>query len=473
MSLAILRKFYDGIERDWDLDLNEIKNLIAEGKLTPYHINSLFEYSASFGRLELLKSLLEKGLYPTAENHSPKSTPIECAARDGHLKVVEFLLADKRMSLHHNCCPYSSWFIQAILGALKEAAAHGYFEIVKLFMADEKMADYHLSDALTVAAESGHAKIVELLLADKRVDPTYENNKALIYAIANGHFNSYGHFEIVKLLLKDGIVNPAADNNRAFTMASSQGHFEIVMLLLADKRVDPTSDENSDAIKRASSDYYSHTVNLLLATAIERNLDVNAMLKVVQNKQEIFGTEDDAEIIKNIIAEKDAILRDAQRRVDNYAQIQEAKKKHYPLKDILVDRVVANNLLAGLQVADTIGGPTLLADTPNGRLALPKELVVRISQEVVPEVKITPEAVNILSDKKQLVLLAETNSPTKVVIRAEERKKLFEKIISTKEVSSPLSWGGIIGKPPAADKKYTNKVVEQAIEDRVNRELRK
>lgn len=43
------------------------------------------------------------------------------------------------------------------------------------------------NEAFRAAAENGNARAVELLLADKRVDPTAQNNFAIVMASWNGH----------------------------------------------------------------------------------------------------------------------------------------------------------------------------------------------------------------------------------------------------------------------------------------------
>ena len=49
-----------------------------------------------------------------------------------------------------------------------------------------------------------------------------------------------GNLEVVKLLLTDNRVDPSDDDNLAIIWAASRGHHEVVKTLLADNRVDPS-----------------------------------------------------------------------------------------------------------------------------------------------------------------------------------------------------------------------------------------
>jgi hypothetical protein len=63
----------------------------------------------------------------------------------------------------------------------------------------------------------GYFEIVKLLLAEERVDPPTNEN----YAIQNASEN--GHLEIVKLLLADECVDPAANDITPFRMKANMG----------------------------------------------------------------------------------------------------------------------------------------------------------------------------------------------------------------------------------------------------------
>lgn len=103
----------------------------------------------------------------------------------------------------------------------------------RLLLADPRVDPSSQDNAAIILASSkGHSEIVQLLLADDRVDPSARNNAAIKWTSFNGHT------EIIRLLLADDRVDPSARNNAAIRWASSYGHTEIVQLLLADPRVD-------------------------------------------------------------------------------------------------------------------------------------------------------------------------------------------------------------------------------------------
>ncbi len=60
------------------------------------------------------------------------------------------------------------------------------------------------------------------MLLDDRVDPSAQDNQALIDAA------KYGHLEIVKLLLSDDRVDPSVQNNQAFISAALVAHSEVL-----------------------------------------------------------------------------------------------------------------------------------------------------------------------------------------------------------------------------------------------------
>jgi hypothetical protein len=112
---------------------------------------------------------------------------------------------------------------------------------------------------LLTACENDKSEIVRLLLVRPEVDPSAQNNEAIIWASRNGHT------EVVRLLLAHPKVDLSADDNEAIRLASYYGHTtEVVRLLLADPKVDP-SDWDNYAIGQASYYGYIEVVRLLLA----------------------------------------------------------------------------------------------------------------------------------------------------------------------------------------------------------------
>jgi len=115
--------------------------------------------------------------------------------------------------------------------------SRGLIEYIKVLLEDkrkEKIIDPSADNnkAIISASKNGHTLAVKLLLTDPRVNPSARDNEAIRMASINGQI------DVVKLLLIDKRVNPSARNNEAFRLAFKNEHLEIVELLLNDKRVD-------------------------------------------------------------------------------------------------------------------------------------------------------------------------------------------------------------------------------------------
>eukprot|EP01102_Stenamoeba_stenopodia_P009497 TRINITY_DN2805_c0_g1_i1.p1 TRINITY_DN2805_c0_g1~~TRINITY_DN2805_c0_g1_i1.p1 ORF type:complete len:130 (-),score=35.18 TRINITY_DN2805_c0_g1_i1:41-430(-) len=63
-----------------------LASLVDETNFTPLHA------AAMFGRTEVVKYLLERGLSPLAQTKTPLYTPVHSAAYGGHLETVRVLV---------------------------------------------------------------------------------------------------------------------------------------------------------------------------------------------------------------------------------------------------------------------------------------------------------------------------------------------------------------------------------------------
>lgn len=117
------------------------------------------------------------------------------AAENGDLKTVDKLLNKNRVS-------------QDIISlyAFHWACRNGHIEVVKRLMADPLFSPERKStfDSFLFACRNGHIKVVQHLLND--VDPTTDNNLAIIWA------GDFGHHDIVLLLMADKRVNPSGED---------------------------------------------------------------------------------------------------------------------------------------------------------------------------------------------------------------------------------------------------------------------
>lgn len=183
--------------------------------------------AASIGDLDLVRSLLEKGIGVDSWDDSLKRTALQHAAIKGHREVVELLLTKGARIDAKEDWPGGT--------ALHYASEYGHKEVAELLIA--KGADmnaergYPAGDTpLHSAAKAGHKDIVELLIT-KGSGLTTENNegKTPLHVAVQG-----GHEEVVKLLISKGAdVNAKANRrNSPLHIATAEGHRKIVELLI-------------------------------------------------------------------------------------------------------------------------------------------------------------------------------------------------------------------------------------------------
>lgn len=94
----------------------------------------------------------------------------------------------------------------------------------------------HNSSSLLDACTNGEIEDVKAFLADPDIDPSDDDNWAIIVS------SHCGYIDIVRLLLDDPRVDPSARNNLAINRASDKAHSDnvyndIIDLLILDDRV--------------------------------------------------------------------------------------------------------------------------------------------------------------------------------------------------------------------------------------------
>ena len=214
-----------------------------------------------FGLHNAVNDLLLDGAEPDFRD-STKGTPLLYSARNGHLEVVERLLAAKA---DVNAAPTSS----SGQTALQAAAARGHLEVVERLLtanADVNAAPATESGrtALQAAAEGGHLEVVERLLAANADVNADQADDMALQAAAVG-----GYLEVVeRLLAANADVNaPSVDFGRtALQAAAYGGHLEIVEQLLAanaDVNAAPAPYDGRTALHAAAEGGHVEIVEML------------------------------------------------------------------------------------------------------------------------------------------------------------------------------------------------------------------
>ena len=246
-----------------------LKSLIKDPRVNPaFNDNQAIKFASDHGYDEIVEILLTN---PKVGPHAQDNYSIRYASGNGHDKVVALLLKDPRVdpTVQNN-------------NALKCAARNGHTEVVKLLLQDSRVdPNSAQNNPLKLAAENNQINMVMLLLSDPRVVP---DDFIFRWAIDKGHSNVVskileslspeinaalvtslykGYTEIVKLLLADERVDPTWNDNKAIRVASKKGYTEIVKRLLSDSRVNPEAFDN-EAIKSAYKNNHIEVIKLLI-----------------------------------------------------------------------------------------------------------------------------------------------------------------------------------------------------------------
>jgi ankyrin repeat protein len=163
-------------------------------------------------------------------------TPLSWAAENGHLRVVEQLLATRQVEADSEDGRHKSPLIWAAKG--------GHVAIVRLLL--DEGADFSLKadnerTPLSYAAENGHIEIVELLL-DRGADIEFGDESRRAYdKTPLSYAANQGHMAIVELLLDKGAEKNTDFANvygRALLVWASFGGHKAVFQLLFDRVAD-------------------------------------------------------------------------------------------------------------------------------------------------------------------------------------------------------------------------------------------
>ncbi|APR98870.1 ankyrin repeat domain-containing protein [Wolbachia endosymbiont of Folsomia candida] len=222
-------------------------------------------------------------------------TYLHRAARHGHEKIVELLLAkeaDEKIPQYFAFLNFASLNIVNINGstALHVAAENGHEKVVELLLAkgaDFNVANMNGSGALHVAARHGHEKVVELLLAKEADFNAVDNDEHTPLHLAAEN----GYTKVVELLLKNGAKHDEKDNNKCtpLYLAARYGHEKVVELLLAKGAdLNVANINKSTALHYAAYNGHVKVVKLLLEKGADiflRNYYVETPRDLATNKE--------------------------------------------------------------------------------------------------------------------------------------------------------------------------------------------
>ena len=213
-----------------------IKNVKFQSFAKP---NDKVKYAMLTGDLELVKKALES---PGVDHDDIYSSPLGIAAYFGLLDFLMLLVND-----------YGVDISAGDNEALHLASEWGDIDMIEYILSLSNFNLVNCSEALATATIYERTDAVRYILYDLKVDPSYNENEALMYAAENGNV------ELLMLLLADPRVDPSDQNYRAIRDAAKNKHTNILKLLLADERINVESlDERAinDLVRRVIEIYH-------------------------------------------------------------------------------------------------------------------------------------------------------------------------------------------------------------------------
>jgi len=221
-----------GIDKDdlltkekWDLKVAAEKKAAEQAAAEKAAAEKALVGAAADGNVAMVMALVTGG----AKRSETLVSVLVCAASNGHLEIVRFLLHEHLVLI---CAAVNEKNNEGHT-ALVEAAFNGHLEVVRFLLqsgaaVNEK--DNEGDTALVCAASDGHLEVVRFLLQSGAAvnEKDIEGNTALFCAASDGHL------EVVRFLLQSGAAVNEKDNDgdTALVCAASNGHLELVRLLI-------------------------------------------------------------------------------------------------------------------------------------------------------------------------------------------------------------------------------------------------
>jgi hypothetical protein len=165
-------------------------------------------YSAARNSKKILKLLIKK-----AGGKIPEGT-VSAAAAVGNFSIIKLL---ERNGVD--------------LGEMRGDPLLGAIQTEKIRIIKYLLKKTNVSSEMLLMASWCSVTIIKTLLDDSRIDPSYNENEALIEAIIADNT------DMVECLLKHPKMNPALRLQEYIGEATSNGRYEIIKILLNDKRI--------------------------------------------------------------------------------------------------------------------------------------------------------------------------------------------------------------------------------------------
>ena len=209
-----------------DGDIDQVNKLISDANEADIYDRTPIWYASGNGHLEVVQALIAAKADVNRANAYYGRTPISQASENGHLKIVQALVA---AGADVNKANNDGWT------PITEASSKGHLEIVKALIAasgaDANKANNYGRTPIWWASHNGRLEIVQALIA-AGVDVNKADNDdetPIFWASHNGRL------DVVQALIAAGAdVNKASNNgDTPISRASSNGHLKIVQALIA------------------------------------------------------------------------------------------------------------------------------------------------------------------------------------------------------------------------------------------------
>jgi len=208
-------------------NINELKTIIKNPHI---NINMIFLYLCKCGENNLVKIILKNTLKPTKyikyrlDLKKYSHMAISSAIRYDNENILRSLLSDPRINLEEIYKEYKFIFMSK------------RFNLIKILISDSRVDLSKDDDILCrLISRYGTGELMEYILKNGNIDPTTNDNEAIINAC------KYGNIDIVKMLMsihsnkkysRNKRINLFANNNGAFIGAIVNNHLKIIKILL-------------------------------------------------------------------------------------------------------------------------------------------------------------------------------------------------------------------------------------------------